>query len=89
MPGLSAADRRTYAKGLGWLLRDKRELAVHGQPGLAAGLRSLRSHRLWGLWRTRRPGLSCAIFTNKSHTDGSIMYELTAISNAVAAAVVE
>ena len=88
MPGLSAADWLTYAKGLGWLLRD------NGSWPFTGSLVSPRAFGHYGVtgcgaWADPETGVVCAIFTNKSHTDGSIMYELAATSNAVAAAVVE
>ncbi len=88
MPGLSAADRLTYAKGLGWLLRD------NGSWPFMGSLVSPRAFGHYGVtgcgaWADPETGVVCAIFTNKSHTDGGIMYELAATSNAVAAAVVE
>ena len=42
-----------------------------------------------GAWADPETGVVCAIFTNKSHTGGGIMYKLAMISNAVAASLVE
>ena len=89
MPGLSAADQLTYAKTLGWLLRDNGNWPFMG---------SLVSHRAFGhygvtgcgAWADPKTGLVCAIFTNKSHAHGGvIMYELALIFNAVAASLLE
>ncbi len=89
MPGLSAAGRLTYAKSLGWLLRD------NGSWPFMGSLVSPRAFGHYGVtgcggWADPETGVVCAIFTNKSHTaGGGIMYELGTISNAVAASLVE
>ena len=85
MPGLSESDRLVYSKSLGWLLRD------NGSWPFMGSLVSPRAFGHYGVtgcgaWADPETGVVCAIFTNKSHTDGgAIMHELALISNAVAA----
>ncbi|MAE29021.1 MAG: hypothetical protein CMJ87_08615 [Planctomycetes bacterium] len=89
LPGLSAADRLTYSKGLGWLLRD------NGSWPFMGSLVSPRAFGHYGVtgcgaWADPETGLFCAIFTNKPHSNGGIiMRELALISNAVAASLVK
>lgn len=83
-PGLSPAHRITYAKGLGWQLRDNGDFQFMG---------SLVSPRAYGhygvtgcsVWADPDTGLFMTLLSNKPYSDR----ELGIVSNAVAASLME